>query len=153
MKEMRLSISILLMTCLLIVPIAAQSENEAVTKPIQDKTDANQIFIDPLSARPLYLIQVKGDQTLGMATGFVVQKGDKYYLITNWHVVSGRHPKTNQVKDPAGRTPDALLIWHHSKQLGSWLRKKENLYDEKGTKRWLEHKEKAKDIDVVALPL
>jgi hypothetical protein len=59
------------------------TDNEAATTRTQDKSDAKQTFIDPLSVRPLYLIQIKGDQPLGMATGFVVQKGDTYYLITN----------------------------------------------------------------------
>jgi hypothetical protein len=78
MKEMRLSVSVLLIICVLIIPMAAQSDsNEAITRPAQDKPDANQTFIDPLSVRPLYLIQVKGEEILGMATGFVVQKGNK----------------------------------------------------------------------------
>lgn len=153
MKKKRRSVAILLMICCLVVPVIVCSDSGVITKPTQDRPDAKQTFIDPLSVRSLYVIQAKGDQNLGMATGFVVQKGDKYYLITNWHVVSGRNPKTNQVMDPTGLTPDALLIWHNGKQLGSWSRKKEALYDEKGTRRWLEHKEKGRDVDVVALPL
>lgn len=152
MKDLRHLISFLLLICILVVPVIGKSDNEAVTKPGQGTTDVNQIFIDPISVRPLYLIQIKGDQTLGMATGFIVQKANTYYLITNWHVVSGRHPETNQVKHPSGQTPDALYIWHHGKQLGTWHKKKEDLYDKKGTKRWLEHKS-GRGIDIVALPL
>ena len=70
----------------------------------------------------------------------------------NWHVVSGRNPHSNQVLDSQGRTPDALLIWHHGKQLGTWIRKREMLIDDKGKKRWLEHN-KGKEIDIAALPL
>jgi hypothetical protein len=111
-----------------------------------------QVFIDPLSARPLYLIQINGNEPLGTATGFIVEKENKHYLITNWHVVSGLNPKTGETLSPKGKTPDALLIWHHGKQLGTWKRKREMLVDDTGNKRWLEHK-KGKLIDIAALPL
>lgn len=117
------------------------------------KAEQKSVVIDPLSVRPLYLIQVEGNEVIGRATGFVVQKAKDYYLITNWHVVSGRNPKSNEIRHPEGKTPDALLIWHHGKQLGSWVRKKEELYDKKGERRWLEHTTLGSAIDVVALPL
>lgn len=110
------------------------------------------VMIDPLSVRPLYLTQIKGSEGLGQATGFVVERENTKYLITNWHVVSGRHPQTNQPVNPQGKTPDALLIWHHGKTLGSWVHKKEDLVDKTGTRLWLEHS-KGRSVDVVALPL
>jgi len=128
MKILRHLISILLVICLLVVPAIAQSNDDAIANSSRVNTETKKITIDPLSTRPLYLIQVNGDQVLGTATGFIVQKGSNYYLITNWHVVSGRHPETNQVQNQLGLTPDAILIWYHGKQLGSWVKKKEDLY-------------------------
>jgi len=65
MKEMRLSVPALLVICTLIIPMVAQSGgDEAVTRPVQTQPDVNQTFIDQLSVRPLYLIQVTGDEPL-----------------------------------------------------------------------------------------
>lgn len=152
MKELRRSIFTVGIICFLLIPLVAQSDSDAITDSKQLDPNIKNIIIDSLSARPLYLIQVNGSQVLGKATGFVVRKGSSYYLITNWHVVSGRHPETNQVQHQLELTPDAILIWHHGKQLGSWVKKKEYLFDEKGKRRWFEHK-KGRFVDVIALPL
>ena len=90
---------------------------------------------------------------IGSATGFVVQTADQPYLITNWHVVSGRHPNTNEVLDKSGRVPDELRIIHHSSgRLGSWTIRQEALFHTDGTPRWIEHP-RGQTLDVVALPL
>lgn len=136
------------------------SAAEKVEPVIIDSAPANTqsmqkpVFIDPLSVRSLYLILAKGEKVLGTATGFVVEKNKKYYLITNWHVLSGRHPQTNQPIDPNGKIPDRVHVVHHAKKLGTWVTKikPEMLYDKKGERTWLEHKN-GKAIDIVALPL
>lgn len=110
-----------------------------------------RITIDPLSGRSLYLELVHGNLKLGTATGFIIEWQQKYYLITNYHVVSGRDPNTNEIIDPYGNVPDKLLIWHHSNVLGNWLRKTEELY-ENGNKIWYEHPN-GHNIDVIALPI
>lgn len=117
-----------------------------VNQPTQNKT------IDPLSVRVLYLITLKENTPLATATGFVVQEGQTNYLITNWHVLMGRHPATNKATHPTGAIPTHILIWHNGPKLGTWVRSVESLYDEKGKRRWLEHKQGQK-VDVVALPL
>lgn len=117
-----------------------------VNQPAQHKT------IDPLSVRVLYLILLKGNSPLVTATGFVVQKEKTNYLITNWHVLTGRHPATNRPTNPTEATPTHIMIWHNGPKLGTWVRSIESLYDKKGKKRWLEHKQGQK-VDVVALPL
>lgn len=152
MKGSKHLMYVLILSCLFIIPLKVQSNDNLIADSNIINTAPGKIFIDPLTIRSLYLIQVKKDKVLGTATGFVVQKGTNNYLITNWHVVAGRNPETNQIISPSGDTPDALLIWHHGKQLGSWVRNKEDLYDEKGTQRWIEHGKK-RAVDVVALPI
>ena len=152
MKRVKLVLSLSVSACLLAIPTLSLSANDLIVDSNITQAAQKKVLIDPLSGHPLYLIQINGNQVLGMATGFVVQKANDYYLITNWHVLSGRHPSSNEVLDPTGKTPDALLIWHHGKQLGSWVRKKETLNDKSGNRRWLEHT-KSRAVDVVALPL
>ena len=108
--------------------------------------------IDPLSGTSLYITLINGECKLGSATGFIVEKEGVKYLITNWHVLSGRHPNTNQILSPTKAVPKEILIWHHSKKLGVWLKKTEKLYDDSNKKLWKEHV-LGRKIDVVALPL
>lgn len=112
------------------------------------------INIDPLSVRSLFLEILYNNEVLGSATGFIVEFNNNYYLVTNWHVVSGKDPSTNE---PLwvwhSIIPNQLNIIHHSSaKLGSWTKKSEALYNTDGAQRWLEHSQGRK-VDVVLLPL
>ncbi len=110
------------------------------------------INIDPLSANSLLLQAEVNGNALSTATGFIVEWENQRYLITNWHVVSGRNPDTNQPLSNTAGVPDSLRIVHHgSSKLGTWVVKLEQLYSN-GNPRWIEHVE-GQNIDVVALPL
>ncbi len=108
--------------------------------------------VDPLSARSLSLITSIGDTAIATATGFIVKHQNKHFLITNWHVVTGKDPSTGKIEDPFGRTPTVIAIWYHAKTLGNWVRKIESLYSPKGKPNWIEHPLGSK-VDVVAFPL
>jgi len=108
--------------------------------------------IDPLSARSLYLKLMFQGQALGPATGFIVEWNDQWHLITNWHVVSGRHPETSKLLSPTAAIPDEIEIRHHSKKFGTWVTCVERLMDYQGNPRWFEHPSGCQ-VDVVALPL
>src|SRR2546428_9571028 len=55
------------------------------------------IMIDPLSLVSLLLQTTCNGLPLGRAaTGFIVSKDGKHYLITNWHVLAGPHPLPNK---------------------------------------------------------
>lgn len=111
------------------------------------------IIIDPLSTTSVYIHQLTNGQIIGSATGFVIEKNNQKYLITNWHVVSGRHPESNQITNPDGLTPTHLQITYHAAiGLGNWIRKIEPLLNADSSKKWLEHS-LGQQIDVVALPL
>lgn len=108
--------------------------------------------LDPLSLVSLRLELLSGGCPLGCATGFVIKWNDKAYLITNWHVLSGKHRETNATLSPTGDIPDEVRINHHSKQITSWVTSIEPLFDSQGHPRWLELSDNIK-LDVVALPL
>jgi len=109
-------------------------------------------ILDPLSGQSLYLELTTLGQSLGTATGFVVESSGRHYLITNWHVVSGRHPETNAIVSSTGAVPDEIRIVHHGHTLGSWTVRTEPLQDENKNNLWLEHPY-GRQVDVVALPL
>ncbi|MEW6307150.1 MAG: trypsin-like peptidase domain-containing protein [Verrucomicrobiota bacterium] len=127
-----------------------KNESEALgpTMPKQHK-----IQIDSLSLPSLPLTAFVNGLPLGSATGFVVTKSGKSFLITNWHVVSGRHPDTNQPSSSTGGIPDELQVMHHLKRgLGNWGAFSVRLLDAVGNPGWLEHSS-GQRVDVVAIPL
>jgi Trypsin-like peptidase domain len=133
-----------------------QSLSLAVAFVLQAMTPASQAvppaprFVDPLTVSSLYLSVRSGAKEIGTATGFVVTHASRQYLVTNGHVVTGRHPDTGVLV--LSGVPDSLTIWHHGKILGQWSPQIEPLLDSKGAPRWLAHP-KGPAIDVVALPL
>lgn len=91
---------------------------------------------------------------LASATAFTVQWETQPYLVTNWHVVTGRDPDTNQCLDKKyAAIPVALSVRFHAKgNLGTWSLVDIPLYDAEGKHLWLEHP-MGKAIDVVAIPI
>lgn len=120
-------------------------------------------MVDPLSLIPLHVetffVNDKAlpysETKVSDATAFVFSGPDgKNFLITNWHVVSGRHPTTNSPLSPKAAIPNVISCWFHgSKEVGTWVRIQLPLVNW-GTeeKLWLEHP-MGKNIDVIALPL
>jgi len=56
----------------------------------------------------LHIISHETKQLISTATGFIGKKERRYYLITNKHVVTGKHPTTNLLLDEKGRVPAYL---------------------------------------------
>src|SRR5207249_11422945 len=104
--------------------------------------------IDPLSVVSLFVQTLSKGRTLGTATGFVVKHGSRQFLITNWHVFSGKDPDTDRPMDPLAQLPDTVRVLHHlSSRLGSWATRDEPLSDQSGKQRWLEHSS-GRNVDV-----
>ena len=149
---------ICIITCLFIfIPVLVMGQDFEENTYLSNSSSVNKQpvkskNIDLFSVQSLYLIPTKGNKELGTATGFIVERNNTYYLITNWHVLSGRHPLTNETIYPSGDIPSEVLIWHNGNKLATWVQRREVLYNSNGNKRWLEHKLKQK-VDIVALPL
>lgn len=141
-----------LLTVWFSVALYAQEIRMQVPQASQQQSAQQTKRVDPLSVRSLYLEIFSKDQFCGSATGIVVEYKGKQYLITNWHVLSGRNPETNNPLNPSGYLPDQINILHHSKVLGTWVVRTEALLEPNGSRRWIEHKQGSK-IDVAALPL
>jgi Trypsin-like peptidase domain len=93
-------------------------------------------------------------QPLSTATGFVVEHGAGRFLITNWHVVTGRNPDTGEVLSPVGAVPSEVRVLHNrAATVGSWVDKIEPLYTARGLPKWREHPEHGRRVDAVALRL
>jgi hypothetical protein len=103
---------------------------------------------------------------LKSASGFIVKTGNQYYLITNWHVVSGRDFFTRELLE-SDVEPATLQISLHVHlvgenekiapiSLGHWKKLSIELYNYDLTPKWIEYQSNKKHhptIDVVALSL
>ncbi len=108
---------------------------------------------NPNSIKAIYLTINYNDKLLSTATGFFVKKEEVVYLITAWHVVSGRHFETKECLDEKTcAIPNNITIKYKGLN-NTWGKYGINLYDENDNKRWMEHKEFGSDVDVVAIPL
>jgi hypothetical protein len=111
------------------------------------------IMIDEFSIKPLYLETFLGQLQLGVATGFVVKKNENYFLVTNWHVATGRNPSDNLPLSRSGLAdPNKLKVWFHGQNLGQWVNREIDLVNRNGENLWLEHKLHER-VDVIALQL
>jgi hypothetical protein len=105
--------------------------------------------IDNYSGASLPLRVYSGEKELGHATGFFWKHGSELYLVTNWHVASGRNPASLQSLDRNAALPDRLeyVIFHFS---GDRQVRHVNLYEE-GEPVWLVHPDWKRGVDVVAI--
>ena len=70
--------------------------------------------IDALSfvTTPIELLSNDGnDLCLHHATGFYWKKGDKSYVVTNWHVLTGKNPNTGDLLSDQGYIPAKIKIF------------------------------------------
>ena len=114
------------------------------------------IIIDPFSWVPLYLKAKQRDNHLSVATGIPYRFENEQFLITNWHVASGRHPETGQsLQQPSAVVPDRIaVLLHVDGQLGEWAMHELSLNDpETDESIWFQHPTEGQRIDVAAIPL
>lgn len=102
---------------------------------------------------------------LKQASGFVVEANNKYYLITNWRVVTGRDIRTDRQQE-SGMKPYLLKTSVHihegigakgaSPSMGMRKRITVRLYNDNDSPRWTElptRDENQRVADIVALPI
>ncbi|MBL6612396.1 MAG: hypothetical protein ISS15_21080 [Alphaproteobacteria bacterium] len=102
-----------------------------------------------------------GKAEMGLATGFFVEHKGQLYLVTNWHVVTGRHFQTGKVIDEQNAAiPDRIRFLAPCKgAVGEWMEVDWLLYSDANETRtpmkpvWLEHGVHHHKIDVVAIPI
>ena len=110
-------------------------------------------MINANSSKSIYIEVYHDSILLSSATGFAVVKGKKY-LITNWHVVSGRHFITNECLNKNCSLPNNLVVTfkaHDSDGL-KWKKEKIELFDKDGNPNWIEHPVYKNKVDIVAIP-
>jgi Trypsin-like peptidase domain len=120
----------------------------------QQALDSKETKIDQSSVTSLQLKIFHNDVEIGGATGFVLEKNDKRYLVTNRHVVLACAQDQNPTNIGGWICANKLAIYHNRlNHLGEWMWVVEDLFDERSNKRWSEHPTLGAAADLVALPL
>jgi hypothetical protein len=112
------------------------------------------IQIREASIKSLFLEVYFQEQKISTGTGFLAATRSGTVLLTNRHIVTGRHQTTDKPLSKMGAIPDRLVIHHNKKgKLGDKESKIEILLNEDGQPRWIEHPQLGARADFVALPL
>ena len=118
-----------------------------------DDNETLRVEIDPLTLQVLLVETYFDDKLLGNASAFIVSSNQKTFLITNWHVVSGKNSETGENLHKHAGIPNKIRIWHHQKgKLGEWIPIDQKLRLPNDDNLWLEHP-RGSEVDVVALSL
>lgn len=103
-----------------------------------------------------YYVDIKFNEiNLSNATCFFYKYKDKDYLVTNWHVVSGRNSINGSCLESHGAIPNILSVNLFTEEDGYLNRKLMDikLYDENEKPIWFEWKEEERYIDVAIIPV
>jgi hypothetical protein len=91
---------------------------------------------------------------LSTASSFTWTRNGRHYLVTNWHVFSGRHPDTGKhLADHAGEPNQALIRVNVRDFLGTKVPWPVPLRDPEDNPLWLVHPTHWRRVDIAILPL
>lgn len=109
--------------------------------------------IDQYSVASVPLNLKANGNSIGTATGFFWKNEEEQFLISNWHVFSGRSPITGQPIHSSGAVPDEIQVYVPRRNaLGNWNLVQVSLLDSNGGSLWIQHPQ-GQDVDVAALEI
>jgi hypothetical protein len=110
--------------------------------------------IDQYSVASFPIEMFFNETYLSMGTAFTWEEKGKYYLITNWHNVTGRDANTGKHLSTNAAEPNKVRGWFNAKgALGNKVAKLVDLYDQNVSPLWWVHPNQKNQVDVIALPL
>jgi Trypsin-like peptidase domain len=95
-------------------------------------------------------------ELLGPGSGFYYRKGSRLFLVSNWHVFCGRHPKTRQPIHSSCAVPDEQTFYLQSLSPEGKLEAvgyTDRLRNSCGAAEWWEHPTLGSNIDVGVVEL
>jgi len=108
--------------------------------------------IDVFSLTTVPVEQCANGNPFGTATAFVWRRGQQHYLITNWHVVTGRNAQTGVLE--AIVQPDMLRA-HFNTRIMDFGKKQIDIKirDDDNRPLWYAHPTRQRGSDLAAIPL
>lgn len=117
--------------------------------------EVSHAMVDYWSVATMAVIPYAGSAPLSHGTSFaIVSTQKRRFLITNYHVASGRHPATDSPLRTDGITPDRLLFvtYFGKTEKGHWWKPLILPTEQSGTPAWFVHPRYGHEFDVVAIP-
>jgi hypothetical protein len=112
------------------------------------------IIIDPYSLAALPIEMYFNSTKLSVGTAFIWKFETRFFLITNWHNVSGKDPNTGKHLSRTAAEPNLLRVWFNAKgAIGNKIAKPLTIRNSDGKPLWMVHPNHGNKVDVVALPL
>ena len=97
-------------------------------------------------SKPVIFLEVYGKETgilAGTATGFLLRAGSRILLVTNWHVVAGRHSWNHEELGFNGATPDHFKAYFRVARRGEIVNETVDVPIRVSDQpQWIEHKER-----------
>ncbi len=108
--------------------------------------------VDFYSLTTVPVEQFANGKSMNAATAFVCKRRDHHYLITNWHVATGRNAETGELETPV--RPDMLRALFNTR-ITDFGKKQVDIAirDENHRPLWLVHPTRQRGTDLVAIPL
>jgi hypothetical protein len=117
----------------------------------------NQNWIDPVSGCVVRIECFADTRRTGIAAGFIYKRNSETYLITNWHVASGRDAN-NPTVSPDGSFTSHIRV-HYLEKVGDQILRASKLSQDiklndsaGGGLGWFQHTT-GSNVDVAAIPL
>jgi hypothetical protein len=110
------------------------------------------IVVDIFSTATLPIEMMFNSTVLSQGTGFIWNRLGIFYLVTNWHNLSGKNLFTRVNMSPTGGLPNRIRVYLNSKgRIGDKFSEIFDLEDKHGTPKWLMHP--SQTVDIAMLPL
>lgn len=110
--------------------------------------------IDQYSVAPRPIEMLFQKTCLALGTAFAWKQGSNHYLITNWHNLSGKDPRTGQHLSSTNAEPDCIRVWLNKRDsLAQRVPVIVPVRSSEGQPLWWVHPVFGCKVDVVALPI
>lgn len=119
----------------------------------------NLVTVNSYSMASYYIEVFFNDIKLSNATCFFTKRENTIYLVTNWHVVSGRNADTKECLNKMGSIPNKLRVYLPRETENSIFSYSDDFYmdidliDQEDNPLWYEMQKNGKMIDVAIIPL
>lgn len=118
------------------------------------KVEGPLASIDQYSVSTVPIQMLFGATELALGTAFVWEDTGRHFIITNWHNLTGKDPRTGKHLSPTLAEPNRVRVWWNAKgSLGSKFSAELPIRSPAGAPLWWVHPVHGKGVDVVALPV
>ena len=111
--------------------------------------------VDGWSLRSTPLRLSTNGHVISRATGFFWTYDQRVFLVTNWHVLSGRNPTTRRALNKDCAVPDTVEYVRFVDGGGYWeaVHASASLQESNEKPLWIEHNEHKSDVDIAAVEI